>query len=131
MNNMTTHVTFVISVSAIATYQPYYSKPEDGHFLFTYRIRIENKSEYTVKLLSRHWIIKDSVGETREVIGEGVVGQQPVLMPSDIYEYESACNLKSDIGLMEGLYIMERQIDKTRFEVKIPAFSLTAAPRMN
>ena len=128
---MITQVTKGIQITVRAKYQANYSKPEQNHHLFTYHITIENKSEYTVQLLRRHWHIFDSNAEYREVEGEGVVGQQPILMPNDVYEYESACNLTTDIGKMHGTYLMERQIDKARFIVEIPEFEMVAPPRMN
>ena len=128
---MITLVTQGIQITVRSTYQESYSRPEENHFLFTYRITIENKSEHTVQLIRRHWHIYDSSSEHREVEGEGVVGQQPILMPGDIYEYESACNLTSDMGKMHGTYLMERQIDKLRFFVNIPEFEMVIPARLN
>ena len=128
---MVTSVTQGIKISVRTQFQDLYSKPDQGHYLFTYKITIENTSEYTVKLMRRHWMIFDSCGEHREVEGEGVVGQQPVLMPGDIYEYESACNLSTEIGKMEGTYTMERTIDKLQFKVSIPEFELMTSSRLN
>ncbi len=128
---MITLVTQGIQITVRSTYQESYSRPEENHFLFTYRITIENKSEHTVQLIRRHWHIYDSTGEHREVEGEGVVGQQPILMPGDVYEYESACNLTSDMGKMHGTYLMERQIDKLRFYVNIPEFEMVIPARLN
>lgn len=128
---MITAVTQGIQITVRSTYQESYSRPEEHHFLFTYRITIENKSEYTVQLMRRHWKIFDSSGENREVEGEGVVGQQPILMPGDVYEYESACNLTTDMGKMLGTYLMERQVDKLRFYVNIPEFEMVIPSRLN
>ena len=128
---MITAVTQGIQITVRSTYQESYSRPEENHFLFTYRITIENKSEHTVQLVRRHWHIYDSSSEHREVEGEGVIGQQPILMPGDVYEYESACNLTSDMGKMHGTYLMERQIDKLRFFVNIPEFEMVVPARLN
>ena len=128
---MVTQVTAGIQITVRTKYQESYSKPSDNHFLFTYIITIENKSEFTVQLMRRHWFIFDSNGEQREVEGEGVVGQQPVLMPGDVYEYESACNLMTDMGAMHGTYLFERKADRARFVVQIPEFRLEAPMKMN
>jgi ApaG protein len=128
---MITSVTQGIKITVRATFQEGYSRPDEDHFLFTYRITIENTSEYTVQLMRRHWFIYDSSGEHREVEGEGVVGQQPILMPGDVYEYESACNLTTDMGTMHGTYTMERQVDKLRFLVNIPEFEMIIPARLN
>lgn len=128
---MVTPIMQGIRINVHAIYQSSYSKPEDSHYLFSYYITIENKTEHPVQLLRRHWHIFDSSGEYNEVEGEGVIGQQPVLMPGEIFEYESACNLTTDMGKMHGTYLMERTIDKLRFMVQIPEFELIAPYRMN
>lgn len=128
---MATCVTHGIRISAHAEYQELYSRPEQRNYFFSYRIRIENNSEYTVQLLRRHWHIFDSSGTRHEVEGEGVIGQQPVLRPGESYEYESACNLNSEIGNMTGSYTFMREADGGQFEVKIPRFELVTYWRQN
>ena len=99
--------------------------------MYTYRITIENNSNSTVQLISRHWYIFDSTADDYEVEGQGVVGIQPVLSPGDVHEYESACELTSEIGNMYGSYTMQRQIDGSLFEVKVPKFQLIAPMKLN
>ena len=82
-------------------------------------------------MIARHWDIYDSSSEHSEVDGEGVVGEQPVLEPGEIFEYESACSLTTDIGKMSGRYLMERKVDKSRFYVAIPEFELIVPLRLN
>ena len=86
---MVAQITDGVKVSVETIYQPEYSNPSNEHFMFAYRIQIENLSPYTVQLMSRHWHIFDSNGSRREVEGEGVVGQQPVISPGEIHEYVS------------------------------------------
>ncbi len=124
-------VTEGVKVSVTTEYQPEYSSPMQSHYVFTYRIVIENKSEYTVQLLERHWHIHDANGSVREVRGEGVVGQQPVLEPGQCHEYVSGCNLKSGMGKMYGSYQMERVVDGKRFDVRIPAFHMVVPYKLN
>ena len=100
-------------------------------FFFAYKIIIENNSEFTVKLLRRHWYIYDSNAVVREVEGEGVVGQQPVLEPGESHEYVSGCNLKTGIGKMRGTYTMERLVDGSLFTVNIPEFVLIVPYKLN
>jgi len=128
---MIAEVTQGVKVSVETEYQPSYSNPAQFHFVFTYRITIENQSEFTVQLLRRHWLIKDAAFETREVEGEGVVGQQPVLEPGQHHQYVSGCNLKSGMGKMAGTYLMERILDGSQFRVIIPEFTMVAPVRLN
>ena len=128
---MVTEITQGIKVTVETEYQPSYSSPSQYHYVFTYRITIENQSEFTIQLLRRHWKISDAGFSQREVDGEGVVGQQPVLEPNKSHNYVSGCNLKSGIGKMVGTYLMERVVDGLRFEVTVPEFHMIAPLRLN
>ena len=128
---MVTEITEGVQVSVVTEYQPEYSSPVQLHYVFTYKIRIENRSEFTVQLLRRHWFIYDANGSLREVEGEGVVGQQPVLEPGESHEYVSGCNLKTGIGKMRGTYLMERVVDGKQFDAKVPEFMMVVPYRLN
>lgn len=128
---MITQSTAGITISVESIYQSEYSNPENMHFMFAYRITIENTSDYTTQLINRHWDIFDSIGEHRTVDGEGVVGEQPILQPGESHQYVSGCNLNSEMGYMQGYYTMQREIDGQNFRVEIPRFNLIASFRLN
>jgi ApaG protein len=128
---MVSEVTEGVKVSVVTEYQSEYSNPRQAHFVFTYKVIIENHSENTIKLLRRHWNIHDSNGIVREVEGEGVVGQQPILEPGEVHEYVSGCNLRTNLGKMAGSYLMERVLDGRQFRVVIPEFTLVVPYRLN
>jgi ApaG protein len=128
---MVTKITEGLKVSVETAYQPEYSNPANSHFMFSYKIRIENISEYTVQLMTRHWTIFDSNGTHRTVEGEGVIGVQPVLEPSQVYEYVSGCNLKTEMGKMSGNYAFRRLVDEQMFSVIIPEFELLCPFKLN
>ena len=128
---MITKITDNVKITVDTVYQPEYSNPENEHFMFAYRIVIENLSEYNIRLLSRFWNIYDSNGQHRTIEGEGVVGQQPLIPPGTSYDYVSGCNLNTDMGYMEGYYRMRRDLDGNEFEVLIPRFELIAPFRYN
>ncbi len=128
---MVTKVTEGVSVSVETFYQPAQSNPVKSEYLFAYRVTIENLSTMPVQLLRRHWYIIDSNGTNREVEGEGVIGQQPIIEPGEKYEYVSAANLNSDVGKMYGTYQMENLYNKKIIVVNIPEFQLVAPFKMN
>jgi len=99
------------------------SSPVDDHFVWAYRVRIENQSGETVQLRRRHWRITDGMGRVQEVRGPGVVGEQPVLAPGQSFEYTSGTPLSTPSGIMVGTYQMETG-NGEHFDVDIPAFSL-------
>jgi ApaG protein len=102
------------------------SEPSAHHYVFAYYVRVENISTATAQLVSRRWLIHDSIGEDTEVEGEGVVGEQPVIEPGGVHEYQSFCILKSGEGFMEGHYNFVRS-DSTTFRAEIPRFILSAS----
>ncbi|MBA2686494.1 MAG: Co2+/Mg2+ efflux protein ApaG [Gemmatimonadaceae bacterium] len=102
------------------------SEPSQNHYLFAYFIRIENIGSLPAQLLSRRWLIHDEVGEDTEVTGEGVVGEQPLVNPGSVHEYQSFCVLKSGEGFMEGHYTFLRP-DGGTFDATIPRFILSAS----
>ena len=95
---MVTSLTNGITVRVTTKYLPQHSNPRAHRYLFGYFISIENGSLYTIQLLRRHWFITDGMGQVREVEGEGVVGEQPVLLPGEEFSYSSYCDLETEIG---------------------------------
>jgi ApaG protein len=128
---MVSKVTEGIKVSAESFYQPDYSNPLNNEYMFAYRITIENRNIFPVRLLRRHWFIFDSNASHREVEGEGVVGVQPQIQAAEKYQYISGCNLKSELGRMHGTYLMEDLHTKKQFTVNIPLFDMVVPFKMN
>jgi len=100
------------------------SQPEEGKFVWAYRIKIENEGREPVQLLRRTWQITDARGRVQRVQGAGVVGQQPVLEPGETFEYTSGTPLETPSGFMSGTYHMVSADTGEAFDVAIPAFSL-------
>ncbi len=124
-------ITNDIKVIVETQYEQNYSSPIQHHYVFTYKVTIENNSPYTIQLLRRYWEITDSLGIKKKVEGEGVVGQQPVIEAGDSHQYVSGSNFKTGIGKMLGHYTVERQVDGEQFEIKIPEFSMIVPFRLN
>lgn len=120
-----------ITISVETFYQSDYSNPLTGEFMFAYRITIENNNDFPVQLLRRHWYIFDSNGSYQEVEGEGVIGTQPVIEKGEHYQYMSGCNLRTEMGRMEGMYLMKNLVTNKLFEAKIPPFELFAPSKSN
>lgn len=99
------------------------STPVRDQYFWAYSVEIYNGGRERVQLVSRYWLITDSLGRSQEVRGPGVVGEQPVLDPGESFRYTSGAPLRTASGIMQGHYVMETE-DGESFEVKIPAFSL-------
>lgn len=116
-------ITQGIEVEVTPEFLPEESAPEADRFVFAYHITITNRGDTEVQLLSRHWIITDGHGETREVQGPGVVGEQPTLRPGDKHKYSSFCPLPTPTGNMRGTFQMTNRLG-AKFDVRIPLFFL-------
>jgi ApaG protein len=123
---MVTAITEGIKVTVETTYQAEFSSPHQHHYVFTYKVKIENNGPHTIQLLRRKWEIHDAGDTTKIVEGDGIVGQQPILEPGGYHEYVSGCNLKSGLGKMKGNYSMEKLFDGKILDVQIPEFQLIA-----
>lgn len=112
-----------IAVEVFSEYMPDQSSAEDHRFVFAYHVRIENRGSLPAQLLSRHWIITDGNQKVQEVRGEGVIGEQPTILPGETYQYSSGTVLQTPVGSMKGSYQM---VDTTgcHFDAPIPIFTL-------
>lgn len=127
----------LIQISTVTQYVPQQSDSKANRFVFAYTITIKNNSAETVQLLSRRWLIEDAHQKIDEVIGEGVIGQQPIIHPGDEFTYSSGAVLETEMGTMQGHYIFtiinteqneddsEKADTKSEFSVPIEKFILT------
>ena len=113
-----------IEVSVKVTYLPGQSNVSGSQYAYAYTITITNNGEYGAQLRTRHWLIQDESGEVEEVIGEGVIGQQPHLSPGESFEYSSGAIISTVTGSMKGSYGMINDQGQ-RFDAVIPEFTLS------
>jgi ApaG protein len=123
-------VTRGIRVSVQPQFSPDHSNIQVGVFVYLYTITLQNEGEDTVQLLTRHWIISDALGHEEQIIGEGVIGQKPVLAPGASFTYTSSCPLKTPTGSMKGRYQLRNSSSET-FDVTIPEFYLRDSRLLN
>jgi len=113
-----------IRISAQTRYIEKESDPTGERYVFAYTIVIENLGGLAARLLNRHWHITDAHGDVQEVVGPGVVGEQPRIEPGEKFRYTSAAVLQTPVGSMHGHYEFESD-DGRRFLAPIEAFSLS------
>jgi len=112
-----------IRVTVQSQYLADHSAPELDRYVFSYTVAIANEGEAAAQLRTRHWVITDARGHVEEVRGDGVVGEQPRLLPGQRFQYTSGCVLTTPVGTMHGSYQMFHD-DGTTFDAEIAAFSL-------
>lgn len=119
---------YEITVSSQTQYIAEQSDETANRFVFAYTITIRNTGDIAAQLISRHWVISDSNSQVQEVRGLGVVGAQPLLKPTESFEYTSGTAIATPVGTMRGSYQMVAE-DGTQFEAPIPEFTLSV-PRV-
>jgi len=117
-----------IRVKVQSYFLPEQSSPRDDRYVFAYTITISNEGASTAQLRTRHWIITDARGTVEEVRGDGVVGEQPRLLPGQSFQYTSGCVLNTPVGTMHGTFRMWRD-DGSYFDATIAPFSLASPLR--
>lgn len=124
MNNDISNNNNGVHIIATPMFLQEQSSIERGFYTWSYTIIVRNNRKHSIQLLSRFWRIVDSNGEMHEVRGEGVVGQQPIISPTEQFEYTSGTLLKTPSGIMMGEYEMLDITNGNKFTIQIPAFSL-------
>lgn len=128
---MSTLITCGIKISVKTDFRSDLSEGIESSYFFNYVIEIQNQNDFEVQLISRDWYIFDSLGDARYVNGMGVIGEQPILKPNDLFQYTSGCDLRSEIGMMKGFYTFRNLIDNELFEVFVPTFKLESPYKLN
>ena len=101
------------------------SMPEQGMYMFSYTVSIANVGAVPAQLISRTWNVNDANGHTERVKGLGVVGQQPLLKPGEVFEYTSGTRLRTPTGTMHGSFFCVAE-DGEKFDAEVPLFVLDA-----
>ncbi len=120
------HITAIsdLDIRVETKFDAYRSDPSKQYYFFTYFISITNTGPRSLKLLYRKWEILDSIGDFREVEGQGVIGLQPILEPGQTFSYESSCHFASDFGQMQGYYFFQDIHTHENFLTEIPLFEM-------
>ena len=121
---MFTKITNSVKVTVTTEYDAKNSYPSENRFVFRYHITIENFKKDTIKLLKRKWLVYDLGFGFTEVVGDGVIGLTPDILPGGSFSYFSNVILNSGVGNMSGNYLFQDQLTEENFEVEIPKFDL-------
>ena len=125
-------VTEKIRVKVSSFYDAEKSDPENGKFMFWYKVGIYNEGSEPVQIVARMWEIEKCKGEKEVVRGAGIMSTQPIIPPGDVFTYQSVCPLKvfppkgkRVLGSMAGAYTMcKGNMGQHNFTVKVGKFNL-------
>ena len=112
-----------ISVSVSPEYLHQQSEPSDNHFTWAYHVHIENSGSTSIQVLARHWKVSDIKGQSHEIVGDGLVGKQPVLKSGEVFRYSSGTPLSTPSGFMSGSFLLISEGGEL-FNALVPSFSL-------
>ncbi len=119
-----------IQITVEVNYLADQSDAKEHRFVFAYTITIRNTGKLPVQLLTRRWLITDASGKTKEVQGDGVIGEQPRIRPDEYHRYSSLSVIETPVGTMEGNYGMI-DTDGEAFSAAIPVFRLAIPGILN
>lgn len=104
---------------------PEHSDPAAGQHAYAYTVTIRNTGTVAAQLIARRWLITDGRGTVQEVRGLAVVGRQPLLKPSESFEYTSWVRLETPSGSMRGTFYCITETAEA-FETEVAEFPLVA-----
>jgi ApaG protein len=65
------------------------SLPADKPHAFVYFITIQNRSDHTITLLGRKWVVAHADGTRLVIEGDKIIGETPRLTPGEEFSYNS------------------------------------------
>ncbi|MEA9392823.1 Co2+/Mg2+ efflux protein ApaG [Acerihabitans sp. TG2] len=112
-----------VCVQVQSMYVETQSLPEQERYVFAYTVTVRNLGRHNVQLVGRYWLITNANGKETHVQGEGVIGEQPLILPNNEFQYTSGAILETPLGTMEGHYEMLDHEGQS-FRIAIPVFRL-------
>ncbi|WP_249978678.1 Co2+/Mg2+ efflux protein ApaG [Vreelandella olivaria] len=120
-----------IAVSVTPEYRPSESNDAESRYVFSYTVTLHNQSPHSVQLMARYWKITQGNGDSQEIRGKGVVGQQPLIGPGQRFRYTSRAILQTPVGVMEGAYTLLNTYTQRAFDVPVAPFRLAVAKQLH
>ena len=103
-------------------YAPEIPAPTDQPHPFVYYITIHNRSDQTITVKGRKWVVRGEDGHVIAVEGDGVVGCFPRLEPGEHFSYNSY-HTTSCRAVAEGSYLAMSETGEAVM-ARIPTFQL-------
>lgn len=118
-----------VNISSVPFYREH-NLTED-QYIFTYQITIENLSNRSIQLLERFWEIGDGLNWKKNIKGEGVIGEKPIIYSAQTYSYNSWCPTPSKFTFMRGYYIFKDIKSEELIRVDVPQMNFVVPQMLN
>ncbi len=112
---------FTVTIDRVM-YDPRLEAPLSKPHAFVYFITIHNTSDQALTIKGRKWVVREKLGGTSVMEGEGVVGEFPYLLPNEKFSYNSY-HVTAGAAVAEGAYLAMTDDGDAVFAV-IPSFEL-------
>ena len=84
-----------VRVKITTFYDEASSDPDMGQYMFWYKVAIYNEGPEAVQIVARMWEIERYPTMEKEIVrGTGILQNQPIISPGDVFAYESKCPIK-------------------------------------
>ncbi|CAN5874234.1 hypothetical protein BH24DEI2_BH24DEI2_17940 [soil metagenome] len=100
-----------VQTTLLTYYLPDHSDPQTRRYLFGYTVRLSNRGDLAVRVLTRCWTVTDALGRVQTLRGTGVAGERHVILPGADFEYSSVCTLTTPSGFLEGVFELLDEAD--------------------
>jgi ApaG protein len=104
-------------------YTPGLPTPPEQPYPFVYHITIHNRSQTTLTVKGRKWVVRAEDGQVMVMEGDGVVGCFPRLEPGESFSYNSY-HTTAGRAVAEGAYLGITE-EGDAVIARIPSFNLT------
>ncbi len=112
---------FMVEVNRVI-YDPLLETPLGKPHAFVYFITIHNKSDQTLTVKGRKWVVREEGGDVTVLEGEGVIGEFPCLLPGEHFSYNSY-HVTAGPAVAQGAYLGVTDEGEAVFAT-IPPFEL-------
>lgn len=115
-----------IRLSVLPHYEEDASDPDNGEFIFSLEVAIENLGDKEIQLVEREWVVSIA-GDVPQiaVMAPEDCSDQPVVRPGTSYCYTSGTLIEYPAAAVEGACVF-RAADGKYIELSIPSFQLLA-----
>lgn len=98
-------------------------KVEKDQYVWGYKVLIQNNTDTSILIKSRNWSIIDIYGNIKIMNTDGIMGESPLILEGNSYEYMNGLSLAHAGGFVFGQYVCA-SINMNNIVVDIPEFPI-------
>ena len=111
-----------VTLDRLTYYRDDENLPKDTPHAFIYHLSVHNRSQKSVTLMARKWVVQETNGNTQVVEGDKIVGKTPTLKPGQTFSYNSYHVVATNAQAQGSFHGVDE--GGNSIYVKIPSFDL-------